>query len=142
MQIKATGAEAAVMFRQMYSEKIRTDERLLLGGAVAIDSVRETGKAHAYDGSTVVLWYKSSGKPTARAEKEAQVSTDMGIPRQMFMGKLIDIKLNKDQQVYFLVRAINRQGDDGKPCFRAFNPTKGDVLEITINPEPFELVRG
>ena len=142
MQIKATGAEASVMFRQLYAEKQYTDDRFLMGGAIALDSVRDGKTAHKFDGSNIVLYYKASGKTTERAKKEASTALSMGLPREMFIGTLIDIKENKDQQVYFLVRALTRQDENGKPCFRAFNPTKGDILEIIINPEPAVLNRG
>ena len=58
----------------------------------------------------------------------------MSLPRQLYMGKLIDIKRGQDSTVYFLVRSMTRQDSGGGPAYRCFNPSKGELIEMVINP--------
>jgi hypothetical protein len=135
MEIKLTSVEAVSMFNIWHTEK-ESGARRVEGGAIQLDSVPSIpGAEHAMDGSTVIVWYQAAEEPTARAIQEARTAVEiMQLPRKLYMGKLIDIKKGRDGTVYFLVRSMTRHDANGQPAYRAFNPSKGQLLEMTINP--------
>jgi hypothetical protein len=137
MEIKLTAEAASRMFGIWRAElEANPRARAVENGEVKLDTVPSAvGAVHLMDGSLVEVWYKASKPPTERAIREASEATQMmHMPRQRYTGKLIDIKRGADGTVYFLVRALERREEGtGMPAFRAFNPSKGQVLEMTIN---------
>ena len=136
------------MFEIWYAEKFTHATRSLENGSVKLDSVPSPvyrrGHAacgprtvHAMDGSTVIVWYRAANPPTALAIREAEVSTRVtAMPRQLYVGRLIDILRGQNGTVYFKCRTVTRQdiAHDREPAYRTFNPSKGQLLEMTINP--------
>lgn len=109
--------------------------------SVPIDSVTATHASrnplqHAMDGSTVIAWYRAGRPATVRAIEEARNATQvLGLPRSLYVGKLIDIRRNQaDRTIYMKMRTITRNGADGSPQFRTLNPSKGTLTELLINP--------
>ena len=141
MQIKInTPQEAVEFFDNLRLELEATASRNLMGGKVRLDAVPSMpGSVHRFDGSTVTVWYKSGAKATERQLREAAVAVElMGMPRERYTGKLLDIKRGKDGSVYFLCGGVLERRDEannGMPAFRAFNPSKGQVLSMVINTE-------
>jgi hypothetical protein len=141
MQIKLTVAEAARMFEIFRAEMdANPGLRAVENGNVVLDAVPSApGAVHQMNGSLVEVWYKAANPATPRAIAEARRATvEFGLPRQLYSGRLIDIKRGSDGTVYFMVRAIQRDGAG----FRCFNPSKGQLLEMTINPAAAQLVSG
>lgn len=139
MEIKLTSAEAVVMFNAWYTElAANRTARAVESGHVKLDSVPSTrGAVHTMDGALVIVWYRAANEPTERAIREASVATQvMNLPRQMYTGKLIDIIKGADGTVYFKVMAVERRDErrQGMPAFRSFNPSKGQLIEMTVNP--------
>lgn len=139
MQIALNSPQEAVeFFERLHDEVLRTGDRTSMG--VKLDSVPSMpGAVHKFDGSTVTVWYRSANKPTDRQIREATVAVGMmGIPRDRFTGKLIDARRTKDGSVFFLCGGVlerRDEGNNGMPAFRAFNPSKGQVLSMSINTE-------
>lgn len=139
MEIKLTAAEAVRMFGIFRAEMERTPGiRSVENGHIVLDAVPSgPGAVHQMNGSLVEVWYRAANPASARAIAEAHRATvEFGLPRQLYTGRLIDIKRGSDGTVYFLVKAIQREGAG----FRAFNPSKGQLLEMTINPSAQHLV--
>jgi len=139
MEIRLTVHEAVRMFGIWQRElSASQNSRVVEGGSIQLDAVPSCrGAVHQMNGSLVVVWYRAANAPTARAIREASVATQMmNLPRQLYMGKLIDIKKGADDTVYFLVRSMTRQdsANDNAPAYRAFNPSKGELIEMIINP--------
>lgn len=133
MKIRLTLAEATRMFEIWRSEiDACADVRAVEDGQVKLDSVPSArGATHAMDGSLVEVWYRASKAAAPRAIAEARRATEeFGLPRQLYSGRLIDIKRAADGTVYFLVKAVQREGTG----FRCFSPSKGQLIEMTINP--------
>jgi hypothetical protein len=107
-------------------------------GGIKLDAVPSArGAVHTMDGALVIVWYRAANEPTERAIREAAVATQvMNLPRQLYTGKLIDIKRGADGTVYFKLMAIERRDEsrNGMPAFRSFNPSKGQLIEMVINP--------
>ncbi len=140
MQIKLTVVEAARMFELWRQEiEARAGLRAVENGEVKLDTVPSArGAVHQMDGSLVEVWYRAANPPTATAIAEARRATvEFGLPRQLYSGRLIDIKRGSDGTVYFMVKAIQRDGEG----FRCFNPSKGQLLEMVINPSAMALLR-
>jgi hypothetical protein len=138
MKIRLTPVEATRMFELWRQEMdARSDMRAVENGQVKLDSVPSTcGAVHQMDGSLVEVWYRAANLPTTQAIAEAHRATvEFGLPRQLYSGRLIDIKRGADGTVHFLVKAIQRDGAG----FRCFNPSKGQLLEMTINPAVAQL---
>jgi len=133
MELKLTAAEAARMF-EIWGHEIETHPgtRTVENGVVRLDAVPSArGAVHQMNGSLVEVRYQAAFEPTARAIAEARRATvEFGLPRQLYSGRLIDIKRAVDGTVYFMVKAIQREGAG----FRCFNPSKGQLIEMTINP--------
>jgi len=113
--------------------------RTVEGGQIALDTVPSVrGAVHQMNGSLVQVWYKAANPATAQAISEARRATvDFGLPRQLYTGRLIDIlRGGTDGTVYFKVKAIEREGAG----FRSFNPSKGQLLEMVINPSAAQLL--
>jgi len=143
MEIRLTVAEAARMFevwRVELENSSTSGQRAVENGQVILDSVPSArGAVHAMNGSLVEVWYRTdpNNTPTARAIDEARRATvEFGLPRQLYSGRLVDIKRGADGTVYFMVKAIQRDGAG----FRCFNPSKGQLLHMTINPAAAALV--
>lgn len=137
MRIRLTLAEAARMFEIWRTElDTRADLRAVEDGQVKLDSVPSThGAVHAMDGSLVEVWYRATKAPTSRAIAEARRATEeFGLPRQLYSGRLIDIKRGRDGTVFFMVKAVQREGAG----YRCFSPSKGQLIEMTINPAAVE----
>lgn len=133
MKIRLTYVEATRMFEIWRAElDAHADLRAVENQQVKLDSVPSThGAVHAMDGSLVEVWYLATKPPTSRAIAEARRATDeFGLPRQLYSGRLIDIKRAADGTVYFMVKAVQREGAG----FRCFSPSKGQLIEMTINP--------
>lgn len=132
--------EAVEFFDRLCAELETTGGRELVGGTVKLDSVPSMpGSIHKFDGSTVTVWYRVCAKPSARQIREATVAVQMlGMPQERHTGKLVDVKRAKDGSVFFLCGGVLERRDeanDGMPAFRAFNPSKGQVLGMTVNCE-------
>lgn len=130
--------EAADFLERLHDEVALTGNREAMG--VKLDSVPSMpGSVHRFDGSTVTVWYQSSGRtPTARQIREASAATNLGIPTGRYTGKIVDVKRARDGTVYVLCGGILERRDeanDGMPAFRAFSPSKGQVLNLSINTE-------
>ena len=139
MEFKLTALEAVRMFNIWHDEMVaHPGVRAVEGGEIKLDSVPSTrGAVHPMDGALVFVWYRAANPPTERAVREAQVATQvMNLPRQLYTGKLIDILKGADGTVYFKVMAVERRDEsrNGMPAFRSFNPSKGQLIEMTINP--------
>lgn len=137
MKIRLTLAEAARMFEIWRAElDARADLRAIENGQVKLDSVPSArGAVHQMDGSLVEVWYRATKAATPRAIAEARRATEeFGLPRQLYSGRLIDIKRAADGTVYFMVKAVQREGAG----FRCFSPSKGQLVEMTINPAAVE----
>lgn len=135
MKIRLTLAEAARMFEIWRAElDARADLRAIENGQVKLDSVPSArGAVHAMDGSLVEVWYKRDqrNEVTARQIAEARRATEeFGLPAELYSGRLIDIKRAADGTVYFMVKAVQREGAG----FRCFSPSKGQLLEMSIYP--------
>lgn len=117
-------------------------QRSCAGGQIKLDSVpSERGAVHTMDGSVVRIYYKAANPPTARAVREASRVVEMGMSRRVYTGKLIDIKRGADGTVYFKVRTVERVDESsGAMAFRAFNPSKGQLLEMVINPHEHQSI--
>jgi hypothetical protein len=139
MEFKLTVAEAARMF-EIWRQEIEAgvSVRAVENGQIKLDSVPSTrGAEHQLDGSLVEIWYRAANPSTPIAIQQAHRATvEFGLPRQLYSGRLVDIKRGADGTVYFLVKAIQRDGAG----FRTFNPSKGQLLEMTINPAAASLV--
>lgn len=133
MELKLTATEAVRMF-EIWRTEIdgRPGAREVENGVVRLDSVPSArGAIHQMNGSLVEVRYQAAFEPTARAIAEARRATvEFGLPRQLYSGRLIDIKRGTDGTVYFMVKAIQREGAG----WRCFNPSKGQLIEMTINP--------
>jgi hypothetical protein len=135
MEYRLTGNEAVRLFDVWRRELDGTPElRTVESGNIKLDSIARGH--HAMDGAVVIVWYRAAYAPTARAVREAAVATElMGLPRHMYSGKLIDILRASDGTVYFTLRAIERIDErTHQPAFRSFNPAKGQLIEMVINP--------
>lgn len=147
MEIKLTSAEAVIMFDTWHRElNSNRAARAVEGGAIKLDAVPSArGAVHQMDGALVYVWYRAANEPTERAIREAQVATVvMNMPRQLYTGKLIDILKGADGTVYFKVMAVERRDEarNGMPAFRSFNPSKGQLIEMTINPSAATISAG
>lgn len=112
-------------------------QRTCAGGQIRLDTVpSERGAVHQMDGSIVRIHYHAANQPTERAIREASVAVGMGMSRRVYTGKLIDIKRGADGTVYFKVRTVERRDErhGHQPAFRTFNPSKGQLIEMVINP--------
>lgn len=137
MKIRLTVAEAARMFEIWRGEiDVHAGLRAVENGEVKLDTVPSArGVVHQMDGSLVEVWYSAAKAPTARAIAEARRATvEFALPRQLYSGRLIDIKRAGDGTVYFMVKAVQREGAG----FRCFSPSKGQLIEMTINPAGIE----
>jgi hypothetical protein len=116
--------------------------RVLEGGGIKLDSAPQaTPYVPNMDGSTIIAWYKAdpNAVPTAKAIEEARMATQvLGLPRGLYVGKLIDIRMGANG-AYLKCRTITRQTETGAPAYRTFNPSKGTLLELLINPTPGDL---
>jgi hypothetical protein len=118
--------------------------RAVEGGHIKLDSVPSPAHPvpgvrteHAMDGALVIVWYKAQySEATARAIQEAATATAMmHLPRQLYTGRLIDLLRARDGSVYFKLRAIERLDEaTHAPAYRSFNPSKGQLIEMTVNP--------
>jgi hypothetical protein len=144
MEYRLTAHEAVRLFDIWRRELDGAPEaRAVENGQIRLDSVaspthsaRGQRTQHAMDGALVIVWYRAANPATARAVREASVATElMGLPRQLYTGKLIDILRGSDGTVYFKLRAIERIDETThQPAFRSFNPSKGGLIEMVINP--------
>jgi hypothetical protein len=141
VEFKLTDVEAVRMFDIWYNELHRGDPtvRRVENGEIKLDTVPSArGAVHLMDGALVQVWYRAANEPTERAIREASVATQvMNLPRQMYTGRLIDIlKHGTDGTIYFKLMTVERRDEsrNGMPAFRSFNPSKGQLIEMTINP--------
>ena len=137
-QLTLTVSAAVNMFALLRAEMESNEgRRVLENGTVKLDTVPSVrGADHHMDGSLVIVIYKAAHRATDRAVREASEAVNlMSLPRQLYIGKLIDIMRGADRTVYFKVRSITRR-DEGshQPAFRSFNPSKGQLIEMVINP--------
>lgn len=109
--------------------------RALEDGSVKLDSAPQASPfIPAMDGSTVIAWYRAGGEATPQAIEEARIATEvMGLPRSLYVGKLIDIRKGANGS-YMRLRTITRQTATGQPAYRTLNPSKGQLIELLINP--------
>ena len=139
MEMKLTSAEAVRLF-DIWAAELSADpaRRAVETGEIKLDSVPTArGAVHTMDGALVYVWYRAANEPTERAIREAHVATAIqNLPRQLYTGRLIDIVRGADGTVYFKVMASERRDEarQGMPAFRSFNPSKGQLIEMTINP--------
>lgn len=143
MQLRITAATAVQMFNAWATFlEGHPGIRVLEDGSVKLDTAPQaTPFVPNMDGSTIIAWYKSdpNAVTSERAIAEARMATqELGLPRSLFVGKLIDIKRGANG-VYMKCRTITRQTADGKPAYRTFNPAKGTIIELLINPAPGDL---
>jgi hypothetical protein len=139
MEFKLTSEEAVRMFGIWQGELVRVPgTRAVENGEIKLDSVPSArGAVHTLDGALVYVWYRAANEPTERAIREASVATQvMNLPRQLYTGRLIDIMKGADDTIYFKVMTVERRDEsrNGMPAFRSFNPSKGQLIEMTINP--------
>jgi len=139
MEIRLTTSEAVRMFDIWYRElsSAAPATRAVESGAIKLDTFpSRPGVTHDMSGATVIVWYRAANAPTARAIQEASEATRiMNLPRQLYTGKLIDILKGQDETVYFKVLSLTRRSsDDNRPAYRSFNPSKGQLIEMVINP--------
>ena len=144
MEYKLTTHEAVRLFDVWCRElEAAPGIRSVENGSIHLDSVPSTTEhahgqrlEHAMDGSLLIVWYVAAGEASSRAIREAAAATSvMGLPRQLYTGRLIDILRSRDGTVYFKVRSIERIDETThQPAFRSFNPSKGQLIEMTINP--------
>jgi hypothetical protein len=133
-------AEVAVQLFNTWMTRLeeRPDQRTAELGMIKLDTVPSiNGAVHQMDGSIVRVYYKAAEEPTARAIREAAEATEtLGLSRRVYTGRLIDIMRGKDGTVYFKVRTVERRDErhNNQPAFRAFNPSKGQLLEMVFNP--------
>jgi hypothetical protein len=116
--------------------------RAVEGGGVKLDSAPQASPyVPAMDGSTVIAWYKAdpTAEVSAQAIAEANMATNvMGLPRTLYVGKLIDIRRGANG-AYLKLRTITRLTAGGAPAYRTFNPAKGQLIELIVNPTPADL---
>jgi hypothetical protein len=138
--------QAAVQMLDAWERHLATNPglRALEDGTILLDSaavvpvnpaVPRTPFVPAMDGSVIIAWYRASEEPTAQAIAEARMATQvLGLPRELYVGKLISIQRGKDRTVYLKCRTITRQNASGEPAYRTLNPSKGQLVELLINP--------
>lgn len=144
MEYRLTAHEAVRLFDIWRRElEASPGSRAVENGQIRLDSVASPQQAvrgqhtqHAMDGALVVVWYRAANPATPRAVREASIATEvMGLPRHLYTGKLIDILRAMDGTVYFKLRAIERVDETThQPAYRSFNPSKGQLVEMVINP--------
>jgi len=110
-----------------------------LPSGIRLDSVPSApGAQHQFDGSLIrVDSYKSAYGSTAEQREEYEYAKKAGIDG--WTGRLIDIKENKNGEVYFLVGAVQERRSktsNGKMMWRCFNPIIGQANEVVIQVFP------
>lgn len=97
---------------------------------------QSTEPSKALDGARVHVFYNAmpSKRPvTDRAKEEAKRAEVLGIERQRFTGVVSKVFTSKTGDLCLCVRVeLERVSNDGRPCFRTLNITKGDVVAIAV----------
>jgi hypothetical protein len=86
------------------------------------------------EGTELFVSYVAGREPTDRAVREAQRSTDAGIARRHFTGKLHRVWTTKRGDTVLTVLCDNRDDErSGKQeAYRTFNPRLGTLLGVTV----------
>jgi len=89
----------------------------------------------ATDGARIHVYYNTipGNTPSDKAKEEAKRAEVLGLEKQRYTGVVSKVFESKGKDLCLCMRVeLERASEDGKPCFRTFNVTRGDIVTIAV----------